>query len=84
MPWREQSIMELREEFARLASVEGANMRELCRRYQISPTTGDKWLDRFRREGRPGLADAWNVARDFESRATSRVRNDSTPGSTIP
>jgi transposase InsO family protein len=57
MPWREQSIMELREEFVRLASVEGANVRELCRRYGISPTTGYKWLDRFQREGRPGLAD---------------------------
>jgi transposase InsO family protein len=57
MPWRESSIMELREEFARLASVEGANVRELCRRYGISPTTGYKWRERFRREGAPGLAD---------------------------
>ena len=49
--------MDLREEFVRLAMSEGANRRELCRRFGISPQTGYKWLRRHRLEGRAGLAD---------------------------
>lgn len=56
MPWKEVSAMELREEFVVLASGEGRNVRELCRRYGISPTTGYKWLSRYAAEGRDGLA----------------------------
>jgi transposase InsO family protein len=38
--------MSMRREFVMLAGQEGANRRELCRRYGISPTTGYKWLGR--------------------------------------
>lgn len=48
MPWREVSIMEQRREFVELASQEGANRRELCRRFGIHPSTGYKWLDRWK------------------------------------
>jgi transposase InsO family protein len=47
MPWREVSIMEQRREFVRLAMQEGANRRELCRRFGIHPDTGYKWLARW-------------------------------------
>lgn len=47
MPWREVSIMEQRREFVRLAMQEGVNRRELCRRFNIHPDTGYKWLGRF-------------------------------------
>ena len=57
MPWKEQSIMEAREEFCRVACQEESTMRELCRRYGISPTTGYRWLGRYQAEGRAGLAD---------------------------
>ncbi len=57
MGWRERSVVDLRHEFVMLVSSEGANVRELCRRFGISPQTGYKWLRRFRREGRVGLAD---------------------------
>lgn len=55
MPWKEVSIMDQRKEFVMLASKEGANVRELCRRYGISPTTAYKWLGRFSGEGETGL-----------------------------
>ena len=47
MPWREVSIMEQRREFVVLAMQEGANRRELCRRFGIHPDTGYKWLGRW-------------------------------------
>ena len=47
MPWQEASIMEQRREFVRLAMQEGANRRELCRRFAIHPDTGYKWLGRW-------------------------------------
>jgi transposase InsO family protein len=47
MPWREVSVMDQRREFVRLAMQEGANRRELCRRFNIHPDTGYKWLARW-------------------------------------
>lgn len=47
MPWREVSIMDERREFIELAMQEGANRRELCRRFGIHPDTGYKWLGRW-------------------------------------
>lgn len=55
MPWKERDAMSLRREFVLFASAEGMNRRELCRRYGISPTTGYKWLRRYRELGEVGL-----------------------------
>lgn len=57
MPWQEVSIMESREDFCQLALKEGANMREMCRRFGISPTTGYEWRARYQEAGRPALVD---------------------------
>jgi transposase InsO family protein len=46
MPFVERTNVSLREEFARLAVQEGANVSELCRRYGISRKTGYKWIQR--------------------------------------
>jgi transposase InsO family protein len=51
MPWREVSVMEQRREFVSLARQEGANRRELCRRFGIHPDTGYKWLGRWTADG---------------------------------
>ena len=40
MPWNEVSIIEQRREFVALASCEGANISELCRRFGISRDEG--------------------------------------------
>ena len=57
MPFKEQSIVMQREEFCLLALMPGANIRELCRRSGISPTTGYEWLQRYRGQGVLGLQD---------------------------
>jgi transposase InsO family protein len=43
--------MDQRREFVRLALQEGANRRELCRRFGIHPVTGYKWLGRSVADG---------------------------------
>ncbi len=57
MPWKEVSLMSQRRDFVALASSENANLRELCRRFKISPTTGYKWLNRYQDTGESGLQD---------------------------
>ena len=57
MPWKELSSMSQKRDFVALAGADNANMRELCRRFQISPTTGYKWLKRYQESGETGLHD---------------------------
>lgn len=52
MPWNTKDTMSLREEFVLLALHRGANRRELCRRFGISPQTAYKWLARHELHGR--------------------------------
>ena len=55
MPWKTQDKMSVRHEFVELANLEGSNIRDLCRRFGISPTTAYKWLGRYTHEGPGGL-----------------------------
>lgn len=57
MPWPEVSAVDLRYEFVKLAERGQVGMRELCRRYGVSPTTGYKWRQRLAAEGAAGLHD---------------------------
>ncbi len=57
MTWKECDLLSLRLEFVNLASKEGANVSELCRRFNISRKTGYKWLKRYRMDGSQGLVD---------------------------
>ena len=57
MPWRELTVIDQREEFAKLALAPGVNLSELCRRFGISRSNGHKWLGRYLTQGREGLAD---------------------------
>ena len=49
MPFRKVSVMEQRREFVMFAMQDGANIRELCRRFGISAPTAYKWLERYDR-----------------------------------
>jgi transposase InsO family protein len=78
MPWREVSMSEARREFVRLAQQEGANRRELCRRFGIHPDTGYKWLSRWQ-AGERDLADRsrrphgspWRSSPELEARVVA-------------
>lgn len=53
MPWSQHTVIDQREEFVRFARQPGANISQLCRRYQISRKTGYKWLGRDSLQDRP-------------------------------
>lgn len=57
MSWQAVSTMSLRREFVMLAQHPEVKMRALCRRFQISPKTGYKWLHRFEAVGAVGLTE---------------------------
>ena len=57
MPWKEVTQMSLRYEFVKFTLVDGSNISELCRRFNISRKTGYKWISRFLKEGYSGLTD---------------------------
>lgn len=46
MAWREISVMDQRREFVMLATLDGANISALCKRFGISRQTGYLWLRR--------------------------------------
>jgi transposase-like protein len=57
MPWPVKNLINVRLEFVNLALQPDVNIRQLCRRFGISPTVGYKWLERYDHGGRDGLAD---------------------------
>jgi transposase InsO family protein len=57
MPWRVKDLINIRFEFVNLARQPDANVRQLCRRFGISPTVAYKWLERYERSGVDGLTD---------------------------
>jgi transposase InsO family protein len=73
MPFTERSIMSEKIEFVSQAAREEANMRQLCRRYGVSPTTGYKWLSRFLGEGEAGLLERSRRPRNSPLRTPAEV-----------
>lgn len=57
MPWMQQDLMSLREEFVQFVVTEALPLATLCQRFGISRKTGYKWLARYRDTGRAGLGD---------------------------
>jgi transposase-like protein len=73
MPWDARDTMSLRSEFVLFASQDGANLRALCRHFNISPSTGYKWLRRWTQEGAAGLADRSRAPLHSPRRTDDRV-----------
>ena len=57
MPFKDRSMTDQRAEFVALAQQPGANRWALCQAFQIAPTTGYQWLQRYAAEGAAGLHD---------------------------
>lgn len=57
MPPKVKRAVDFRLEFVLLATQEGANIRELCRRYQYSSRTAYKWIHRYQAGGAAALED---------------------------
>lgn len=55
MPWQPRDLMNIKREFVELATQEGANRRELCRRFGIGPKAAYALLARHAQEGAGAL-----------------------------
>lgn len=75
MPFHEVSIMESRIEFVKLACQDGANIRQLCRRYRISSATAYKWIRRYQVNGDEGLVDRSRRPRHSPKRSAPEFEN---------
>ena len=73
MPFSDRSVQSEREEFCRLAGEASANVRELCRRFGISPTTGYKWLVVYVEAGEAGLVDRSRRPLSSPTRTTAEL-----------
>jgi transposase InsO family protein len=71
MPFQDQEGS--REELCRLALAEGANRRQLCRRFNVQPRILYKWLERYRRCGPAGLTDHSRRPRRSPSRTGAKM-----------
>src|SRR5258708_6541450 len=47
MPWKEETVVSIREEFVLKALEPNTNLAALCREFGVSRKTGYKWLDRY-------------------------------------
>lgn len=47
MAWKERTVEQMREEFAKRVLAHEKSKSALCREYGISRPTGDKWLERY-------------------------------------
>jgi putative transposase len=57
MPWKDLSVVSVREEFVLRALDPNATLAALCREYGISRKTGYKWIERYESAGALGLRD---------------------------
>ena len=73
MAWKDVSVMSQREEFVVLASADGANVSELCRRFGVSRKTGYKWLSRYTADSTAGLADQSRRPLDPAGRTSAEI-----------
>lgn len=51
MPWKTETMNDVRKEFALKALAGGANLSALCREYGVTRKTGRQWRERAKRDG---------------------------------
>ena len=73
MTWKVQDIVSQRKEFVMMALGPGSNIRELCRRFGISPRTGYKWIGRYNLFPEEGLKDRSRRPRSSPARTGAAV-----------
>ena len=57
MPWKELSVVSIREEFVLKALEPKASLAAICREYGVSRKTGYKWIERYKKGGVLALRD---------------------------
>src|SRR5689334_15062209 len=57
MPWKELSVVSIREEFVLKALEPRASLAAVCREYGVSRKTGYKWIERYKKGGVLALRD---------------------------
>lgn len=57
MPWKSETMNDVRKEFALKALASGANLSALCREYGVTRKTGRQWRERAKRDGINQLAE---------------------------
>lgn len=76
MPWASRTASEAKHEFVALARLPRANIRALCRAFNISPKTGYKLLARVRAIGPAGYQDRSRRPRDNPSRTPAEIEDE--------
>ena len=74
MPWKETSVMDQKIEL--IADWLSGDYRksELCRIYEISRPTADKWIGRYEEEGLQGLTERGRAPLDHPNRTAEELR----------
>jgi transposase InsO family protein len=72
MPWKVCCRMSSRTEFVLLATGSGANVRSLCRRFDVSPKTAYKWIARYQEGGLEALSDRSRRPRRSPKQTTAK------------
>jgi transposase-like protein len=73
MPLKERTIVDIREEMARLALNECYSVSELAERFGVTRPTVRQWRDRFVKEGRAGLSDRSHAPHSCPHRTDERI-----------
>jgi putative transposase len=73
MPWKETCVVDERLRFIAACAEDEESMSALCRRFEISRTTGYKWLERYDELGPVGLCSRVPVARVHPHKMSEEV-----------
>jgi transposase-like protein len=75
MPWKIASVLEERTRFISEYWEQDTSVAELCRRYEISRKTADKWVTRHGQAGLEGLQDQARVTKAQPHAITAEVED---------